>query len=169
MFFVFVACSSQEADNGNNLYVQIENTRFHPRFSHRYDVEAFLGPPSRVQFFDHMLDGFHWLDFTTTEYLEEGIIRLRFSYNVEGNIIGILISPNFSREAFIFGRRFNDLNHATVTHLLEQADVRIFHTTENFIGSFKPDSAGGDVNIFFWFDDASNITWLYIYYENPWA
>jgi len=109
--------------------------------------------------------GFHWTNFTTSTY-ENGY--LRFRYNYEGDIIRVTVSINYSREVFILGRPFNELNHATVTHLLGQAGIEIFHATENFIGSFKLDSAGGELNIFFYFDDESNITWFDMYYENPW-
>jgi len=165
LLLIFSSCSSQEADNDNRFYVQIEDTRFYPRYSHRDDVEALLGPPSSYQFFEQGGEGFYWFDFTVWRY-EEGMLLFHFSE--EGNIIRITVNSNYSKNVYVFGRGLNELNHSTVTHLLGQADIDIFNSTEDFIGSVKYDSTGSRPYVFFWFDDESNISWFSFDYDRPW-
>ena len=165
LLFVFGACSSQEAENHSRFYVQIEDIRFYLRYSHRNDVEAFLGSPSTVYFFEHGGNGFYWSNFTLAAY-KEGY--LRFYYNSEGDVIRVVLNANYGMEIFILGRSLNELNHTAVSHLLGLADIRIFHTTEHFIGSIGYDFEGNRMALFFDFNDESNITWLDMYYEEPW-
>jgi len=165
LLFVFMGCFSQETGNDSRFFVQIEDTRFYPRYSHKNDVEAFLGPPSSTEFFEQGGEGFYWGNFYIWDYEEE---MLSFHFSREGYIIRITVNSSYSGEVFILDRSFNELNHATVTGLLGQTGIEIFYTTERFIGSFAPDSTGSEINVFFWFDDESNITWLSFGYDRPW-
>ena len=165
LFFMFSSCYSQETDNNNRFYVQIEDFRFYPRFSHRDDVEAFLGAPSSVRLDEGMYDGFHWSNITIALYWDDALI---FTYNDEGNIIQITVSADYSGNVFIFGRQLRELNHTAVTYLLEQPDIRIILTREDVIATVKPDFEGDYKWIMFFFDDKSNITTFITYYENPW-
>jgi len=67
---------------------------------------------------------------------------LFFTYNDEGNIIQITVGADYSGNVFIFGRLLRELNHAVVTYLLEQPDIRIVQTREDDIAAVKPDSEG---------------------------
>jgi len=157
---------SQEYDN-DRPYVQIENVRFYLKYSHRNDVEAFLGPPSEIRFFEIGGEGFYWRNFTVCDY-EDGL--LRFHYCEEGSIIRITVNSGYSKDVFIFGKRINELNHDAVTLLLEQFNIEIFYNEISFIGSFKHDSEGNEINIFFNFADGGlKVTWLDILYDRPWV
>ncbi|MCL2793373.1 MAG: hypothetical protein FWD87_09815 [Spirochaetaceae bacterium] len=156
---------SQE-NNNDKLYVQIENVRFYLKYSHRNDVEAFLGQPSEITFYERGGEDFYWDNFTVCVYENE---LLFFNYCEEGNIIRIIVNSSYSKDVFIFGRRLNELNHDIVTLLLEQYGIEIFHNRRGFIGSSRDGSMGSIIYISFWFEDGgSKLAWFDMHYDRPW-
>jgi len=91
LLLVSSSCLSQESQNNNRVYIQIEDAYFILKESHRNDVERFLGMPSNITFFEHGIEDFFWTNFTVCTY-EDGM--LSFHYNEEGNIIRYLLILN---------------------------------------------------------------------------
>ena len=165
MIFFIVACFPNEINYSNRLFIQIEDTRFYLRCSHRDDVEAFFGQPDKVTFFERGSQDFFWRNFTVCEY-EDGM--LRFHFREEGDVIRITVNKNYTKGVLIFGRLLCELDHAAVTFLLRQADIEISHASKTFIGSSTYDPEGNIIFISFWFDEASELTWLDMLYDEPW-
>lgn len=164
IILLFYSCS-QEANDDNRAFVQIENTRFYLRYSSKEDVETFLGQPSDVIFFERGGEGFYWNNFTIWGYENR---MLSFHFNSEGKIIRVTVNADYSKNVFIFERALYGLDHATVTSLLEQLGINIFHTTASFIGAFKFDFEGTEISVSFWFDVESKVRWFQISYNMPW-
>ena len=163
--FFFNYCSAQEGNNKNEHYIQINDSYFYLKDSHRKDVESFLGTPSSTIFFKHGGEDFLWSDFTVCTYDDD---MLRFHYNIEGYIIRITINSSYNKIIQLPDGSFERLDFETVSMLAQQTDNKNIYISRNFIEFSRSDLMSNNIQYSFWFDDELKIKWFDVYYEKPW-